>query len=74
MAVAPIQFDPETDTSAVPSPCRQICKLDAARQHCIGCLRTRDEIMNWSLMTEDEKRTVWRELLQRRATQPASTP
>lgn len=74
MPLAPILFDPETDTGPVPSPCRQICKLDAARHHCIGCLRTRSEILNWSTMADDDKRAVWRELLARRAAQPAGAP
>lgn len=44
---------------AVPSPCRNQCALDATRGHCTGCLRTLDEIMRWSRMTDAEKRAVW---------------
>lgn len=43
----------------VPSPCRDQCALDATRGHCTGCLRTLDEIMRWSRMTEADKRAVW---------------
>jgi predicted Fe-S protein YdhL (DUF1289 family) len=47
--------------------------LDAARHHCIGCLRTRAEILNWITMDDGAKRAVWRELLVRRQTTPEST-
>lgn len=69
----PVSFDPDQDAGPVPSPCRQICTLDAARHHCIGCLRTRAEILNWITMDDGAKRAVWRELLVRRQTTPEST-
>lgn len=45
------------DTS-IPSPCRQICQIDRNSTHCIGCLRTLDEIRDWPIMTAEEKQAV----------------
>ena len=42
----------------VPSPCRNICQLDAGRRVCLGCRRTLDEIARWSRMTDTERRAV----------------
>ncbi len=42
---------------AVPSPCIQVCRLDA-REVCTGCGRTLDEIAGWSRMSDDERRVV----------------
>lgn len=59
-----------TVTSApapVPSPCVNVCRMDAASGLCEGCLRTIDEIAAWSQMTEAGKRAVWAALEVRRA-------
>jgi len=44
--------------STVPSPCVAICQIDETSSHCIGCLRTLDEIREWIIMDDDEKRRV----------------
>ncbi|WP_066701375.1 DUF1289 domain-containing protein [Sphingobium amiense] len=44
--------------SPVPSPCRDLCALDAARQTCTGCGRTMDEIARWSGMTDAERTAI----------------
>jgi predicted Fe-S protein YdhL (DUF1289 family) len=51
----------------VPSPCVSICRMDESTGLCVGCLRTLDEIAFWSVLDEDDKRTVWQALAQRRA-------
>jgi len=66
-------------TQPVPSPCINICRMDAATGWCEGCLRTLDEIALWSALDDDDKRQVWRDLALRRAARPqrleaASTP
>ncbi len=43
----------------VPSPCRNVCRMDAASGYCEGCLRTIEEIAGWSGADEVEKRRVW---------------
>lgn len=39
----------------VPSPCRQICRLDDSGELCVGCFRTLCEIATWSGMTPEEQ-------------------
>ena len=51
----------------VPSPCINVCVMDAASGVCIGCLRTLDEIAAWSVLDADAKRAVLVELPRRRA-------
>ncbi len=51
----------------VPSPCRNVCRMDAASGYCEGCLRTIEEIAGWSAMAEDDKRRIWAQLPQRAA-------
>jgi predicted Fe-S protein YdhL (DUF1289 family) len=50
----------------VPSPCINVCRMDAASGLCEGCLRTIDEIVAWGAMADDDKRAVWQQLAQRR--------
>jgi uncharacterized protein len=54
----------------VPSPCISVCRMDAATGLCEGCYRTLDEIAAWSRATEEEKRALWDELLQRAHADP----
>lgn len=44
---------------SVPSPCVSVCKMDADRVFCTGCLRTLDELRAWATLDNDGKRTVW---------------
>lgn len=50
----------------VPSPCISVCRMDADTGWCEGCLRTLDEIANWSVMADEDKRAVWQRLPARR--------
>jgi predicted Fe-S protein YdhL (DUF1289 family) len=50
---------------AVPSPCSSVCRIDPATRWCEGCLRTLDEIADWSVLGGDEKRAIWFELAAR---------
>lgn len=54
--------------AGVPSPCINVCRMDARSGWCEGCLRTIDEIAAWSGLSDDEKRAVWQALPQRRET------
>jgi len=48
--------------------------MDPATGWCEGCLRTIDEIAAWGSLSEDERRRIWAELGDRRASlgaQPA---
>jgi len=49
------------------SPCVKVCIMDPARDVCMGCARTLDEIARWALMTDDERGAVMQALPERRA-------
>jgi uncharacterized protein len=49
----------------VPSPCVSLCKMDADRLYCMGCMRTIPEIVAWSTADDDYKRGVWAEIRRR---------
>jgi predicted Fe-S protein YdhL (DUF1289 family) len=53
------KLDHENEHGAVPSPCINVCRMDASTGWCEGCLRTIDEIAGWSLFDDDAKRAVW---------------
>ena len=42
----------------VKSPCINVCKLNPKNNLCEGCLRTSDEISNWSKYSDNKKRSV----------------
>jgi len=43
----------------VASPCRNVCKMDAATGYCEGCLRTIAEIAGWSQADDAARRRIW---------------
>jgi len=58
----------------VPSPCTNVCVLDAGSQLCTGCLRHIDEIAAWGSMDDGARRTVLARIeLRRRARPPHAT-
>ncbi|HJV76432.1 MAG TPA: DUF1289 domain-containing protein [Noviherbaspirillum sp.] len=61
-----IDFDPTSDAGNAPSPCISICKMNSRTGLCEGCLRTIDEIAQWSSATEEMKRQMWIEIRRRR--------
>ena len=58
------------NASRVPSPCIDVCRIDAASGWCEGCLRTIDEIAAWSALDDDAKRAVLAALPPRRTAWP----
>ena len=40
------------------SPCINVCKLNPKNNLCEGCLRTSEEISNWSKYSDNKKRTI----------------
>ena len=42
----------------VPSPCINFCRLDGSGTLCLGCYRSVDEIVNWSVYTPAQKQAV----------------
>ena len=53
------------DAPAAFSPCISVCRMDAATGFCEGCYRTIEEIAQWGMMSDADKRAVWATLLQR---------
>ena len=51
----------------VPSPCINVCVMDARTGLCTGCQRTLDEIAAWSGLDDAERRAVWARIGLRRA-------
>ena len=49
----------------VPSPCNNVCRIDAQSGFCEGCLRTIEEVTAWAGSTDEEKRAVWARLGER---------
>jgi len=52
--------------SKVPSPCTDVCRIDAASGWCEGCLRSIDEIAAWGALDDRARREVWKRLPGRR--------
>ena len=40
------------------SPCINVCKLDPNSNLCEGCLRTSEEISNWSKYSDNKKKNI----------------
>ena len=51
----------------VPSPCVSVCRMDEARQYCVGCLRTLDELRAWGGSDDATKRVIWQRVKERSA-------
>lgn len=43
----------------LPSPCISVCRMDPVSALCAGCLRTLDEIRQWSSANDAAKRVMW---------------
>lgn len=63
-----------TGADGVPSPCVNICRMDAASGLCEGCQRTIDEIAAWSALDDDARRAVWRRVEARRRDAHKASP
>jgi len=49
----------------VPSPCVGICQADE-KGHCLGCMRSRNERLEWKTFNNDEKQKVIKRCIQRK--------
>jgi predicted Fe-S protein YdhL (DUF1289 family) len=50
----------------IPSPCINICKMDADNGLCIGCFRTIDEITRWSRIDDEQRADILAAVARRR--------
>ena len=46
----------------VASPCVKICVVHPAERLCVGCLRSIDEIAQWSRLSVEERRAIMADL------------
>lgn len=44
----------------IKSPCIKVCKI--SNDICIGCYRTIDEIVSWSLLTDEQREDIMESL------------
>jgi predicted Fe-S protein YdhL (DUF1289 family) len=58
--------------AAVPSPCINVCRMDAATGFCEGCRRTLAEIAAWGGLSDEQKLAVWQALAARREASAAT--
>ncbi|MFZ2648578.1 MAG: DUF1289 domain-containing protein [Burkholderiaceae bacterium] len=58
--------DASRTMQGVPSPCINVCRMDARTGWCEGCARSIDEIAQWAALDDVAKREVWGRLAQRR--------
>lgn len=56
------QLAAQAPDAPVPSPCNNVCRIEAASGLCAGCLRTIDEIAAWGSLGEAGRRAVWQQL------------
>ena len=54
-------FEVMSDDSEFSTPCIGVCQYDN-EDICRGCFRTLDEISNWALMTEEERKEIMKKL------------
>ena len=55
----------------IPSPCISVCRMDDARQYCVGCLRTLEELRVWGSADDATKRAIW-ERIRARSQSPST--
>ena len=56
----------------LPSPCINICQMDAASGLCIGCWRNLDEIAGWAAADDAKRLTILAAVARRRQEQATS--
>jgi len=57
--LATLAMQAQLKESKLPSPCISVCAMELSSGLCRGCLRTLDEIADWSTMSDAGKRAVW---------------
>lgn len=54
-----------------PSPCINLCRMDAASGLCLGCFRTLDEIARWSRLDDAAREAILAAVASRRQAPPS---
>lgn len=55
----------QSDVSVI-SPCNNQCFMNPKTNYCEGCLRTIEEIIRWSIYTDEEKKQVLKKVERRK--------
>jgi len=42
----------------IESPCINVCRLDDTNQYCVGCFRTKEEILKWTRVTDEDREII----------------
>jgi len=42
----------------VESPCINVCRFDREKRYCVGCFRTKEEIMKWTKVTDEDREMI----------------
>ena len=50
----------------VTSPCNNHCIMNSSNNYCDGCLRTIEEIIHWSVYSDEEKKQVLQKVERRK--------
>lgn len=50
----------------IPSPCINVCAMDATTGYCAGCFRTLDEIATWSAIDDGRRLAILAAVARRR--------
>ena len=50
----------------ISSPCINLCEFDESKYYCLGCFRTRQEIIEWIDLSEDERKEIMKDLTTRK--------
>ncbi len=58
--------DAQLTATPVPSPCVDVCRLDAQGAYCVGCRRTLREISEWPQASEQRRREILSTVAQRK--------
>lgn len=58
-ALPKLQAAEAANAAPIPSPCVSVCQLDASQHHCIGCLRTLDELRAWGQADAATRLGIW---------------
>lgn len=72
--LAKLAVQAQLKESKLPSPCISVCTMEFSSGLCRGCLRTLDEIADWSTMSDADKRAVWARIEARANVQGAARP
>lgn len=58
----------------ITTPCQRVCRVDMNRGTCIGCGRGLDEIRDWYILSEEERKAKMNEITKSRPTIVWSKP